>query len=100
MRNTFFSVVLPPLVTISPALINITEGGHAEFKCFADGVGSSHFEYQWNFNQHLIPGQSTSILIINNITYADSGDYTCSVRNQYEGIGHSGVARLVTSGIQ
>ena len=90
--------VLPPAVTISPALINVTEGGYARFNCLATGVGSRDFEYQWNFNQRLIPGQSTSILIINNITYVDSGDYTCSVRNSYKGIGHSEVARLVTSG--
>ena len=90
--------VLPPAVTISPVLINVTEGGYARFSCLTTGVGSRDFEYQWNFNQRLISGQSTSILIINNITYVDSGDYTCSVRNSYKGIGHSEVARLVTSG--
>ena len=95
----FFLIVLPPVVTISPVTMNISEGGRAEFNCLATGVGSIDFEYQWFFNQLLISGQNTSTLIINDITYANSGDYTCSVRNSYKGISHSGVAKLLILGI-
>lgn len=87
------------MVSISPGLINGRKGGRAEFNCLATGVGEAEFEYQWFLNQRLIPDQSTSTLIINDVTYADSGDYTCSVRNPYKGIGHSGVANLLISGI-
>ena len=86
------------MVSISPALVSTTEGGHAEFNCLATGVGLGDFEYQWSFNNSLIPSQNTSTLIINNITHGDDGNYACSVRNPYEGIGHSGVARLMILG--
>ena len=87
------------MVNISPGLINARKGGHAELTCFASGVGEAEFEYQWFLNQRLIPDQNTPTLIINDVTYANSGDYTCSVRNPFKGIGHSGVAKLLISGI-
>ena len=87
------------MVNIFPELINATKGGRAEFNCLASGVGATDFEYQWFLNQLRIPDQNTSTLIINDVTYANGGDYTCSVRNPYKGIGHSGVAKLFISGI-
>ena len=87
------------MVSISPGLINASKGGRAELTCLATGVGEAEFEYQWFLNKLLIPDQSTSTLIINDVTYANSGDYTCSVRNPFKGIGHSGVAKLLISGI-
>ena len=92
-------VALPPAVVISPALTNTKKGGHVEFNCLATGVGAIQFEYQWFFNQLLISGQNTSTLIIDSVTDTNSGNYTCSVINAYEGIGHSGVARLVILGM-
>ena len=93
----FCFTVVPPLVTILPELINASKGGSAEFSCTATGVGAADFEYQWFLNQRLISLQNTPTLIVNDITSADSGDYTCSVRNPYKGIGNSGVARLFIS---
>ena len=87
------------MVTISPALKNAKGEESVEFNCLATGVGAADFEYQWFLNQHLISDQNISTLIINDITYANSGNYTCSVRNSYKGIGHSGVGRLFISGI-
>ena len=87
------------MVNISPGLINARKGESTEFTCSATGVGETEFEYQWFLNQRHIPDQNTSTLIINHVTYADSGDYTCSVRNPFKGIGHSGVAKLLYSGI-
>ena len=87
------------MVNIFPELINATKGGHAEFNCLASGVGTTDFEYQWFLNQLRIPDQNTPTLIINDVTYANGGDYICSVRNPYKGIGHSGVAKLFISGI-
>ena len=90
--------VLPPMVNISPELINASKGGRAEFNCLASGVGATDFEYQWFVNQLLISDQNTSTLTINDVTYVNSGNYTCSVRNPYKEIGHSGVAKLFISG--
>ena len=86
------------MVNISPELINARKGGRAEFNCLATGVGATDFEYQWFVNQLLISDQNTSTLTINDVTYINSGDYTCSVRNPYKEIGHSGVAKLFISG--
>ena len=93
----FLFTVLPPVVTILPELINASKGESTNFSCTATGVGTADFEYQWFLNQRLISLQTTPTLIINDVTSADSGDYTCSVRNPYKGIGHSGVARLFIS---
>ena len=63
-------------------------------------MGAANFEYQWFLNQLLISHQNTSTLIINAVTNVDGGDYACSVRNPYKGIGHSGIAKLFISVIQ
>jgi len=91
-------IALPPVVNISPALVNTTVGEQVKLSCLATGVGVTEFEYQWFLNKRPIPSQDTSTLIINSVTKDDSGNYTCSVINPYNGSGHSGVARLFVSG--
>ena len=91
-------LVLPPVVTVEPELLEAKKGEYAELNCSAVGIGTDDFRYQWFFNKDLIPGQNTPTLVINNISQHNAGDYTCSVHNSlYGGIGRSGVARLTLS---
>jgi len=62
-----------------------------EFMCLATGVGSNAFnyKYQWFLNNNPVPGQHTSKLVIKSVSEDDTGDYTCSVQNLFNGIGQS-----------
>lgn len=94
-------LAFPPVVTISPALINASKGESVEYNCLATGMhmGAADFEYQWFLNQLIIYGQNASTLIIDDVTKVDSGNYMCSVRNPCKGIGHSEVAMLLVLGM-
>ena len=83
------------MVTVVPTQIEVKKGGYAEFSCFATGVGADDFEYQWFLNKALIAEQNTSILVTDEVSEYNTGEYTCSVKNLYEGIGRSGVAILI-----
>lgn len=82
---------------VSEAEVNVREGERVEFVCSATGVGSDDFVYQWFLNDLRIANQDTSTLVIDAASENDTGDYRCFVRNQYNGIGQSKVARLVLS---
>ena len=82
---------------ITPAEIKVEKGERAEYVCSATGLGINNFIYQWFLNDLPIADQAMPTLVINDVTEDDTGDYTCFVRNQYEGIGQSGVARLILS---
>ena len=83
------------MVNIVPTQIEVQKGGYAEFNCSATGVGTDDFEYQWFLNKALVAGQNTSTLVTDEVSEYNAGEYTCSVRNIYGGIGRSGVARLI-----
>jgi len=87
------------VVIIIPALINAREGENAEFNCSVVGIDITDLEYQWFLNQLPISGQNTSTLTINDVTYANSGDYACIIRNPYKEIARSEVARLLILGM-
>ena len=69
--------------------VTVKKGEHAEFICAATGVGRNNFKYQWFLNKDFVAGQSASTLIINSVSEGNTGDYSCSVQNQYGGIGRS-----------
>ena len=82
-------------MTIVPTQIETKKEGYAEFNCSATGLGVDGFKYQWFLNKDLVAEQNTSILVIEEISEYNTGEYTCSVKNSYGGIGRSGVARLI-----
>ena len=73
--------------------VEVIKGDGIEFVCSATGVGADDFIYQWFLND--LPVADKSILVISAVSEENSGDYKCFVRNQYNGIGQSEVARLV-----
>ena len=80
---------------LSEIEINAREGQRVEFVCSATGVGSDDFIYQWFLNGLRVADQDISTLVIGAVSENDTGDYKCFVRNQYNGIGQSKVAKLV-----
>ena len=71
------------------------KGDSVKFLCSVTDLGASSFTYQWFLNDLSIPNQAMPTLVINGITEYDTGDYVCFVRNNYGGIGQSGVSRLI-----
>ena len=90
-----FGIVFPLKVNITPAEVKVRKGERVEFFCSATGVCSNNFTYQWFLNDLLIAGQATSTLVINSASENNTGDYMCVVRNAYEGISQSEVARFI-----
>jgi hypothetical protein len=79
--TTVFSSLLmniPPF--IEDTINNLTEclGSDVNFKVFASG---SNLNYQWSKNGNSIVGATNSTFNIQNLTFAESGTYSCSVSN-------------------
>ena len=75
--------------------VKVRKGELAEFYCSATGVGADDFIYQWFLNDLPVAGKDASTFIISAVSEANTGDYKCFVRNQYNGIGQSEVVTLV-----
>ncbi|MBI5218415.1 MAG: immunoglobulin domain-containing protein [Bacteroidia bacterium] len=69
----------PPQITNQPLSQIICEGSSVTFHITATGA----MHYQWKKNNINIPGATSNTLIINNVTNADSGEYSCSVSNTH-----------------
>ena len=95
-----YTIVRPPVVNIDlqNKTTEVKEGDSVNFFCSATGLGASTFTYQWFLNREPVDGQSTSLLVIDEVSVYTTGDYTCSVKSQYGGIGRSGKATLILSG--
>ena len=91
---------VPPMVSItSEKEVKVKEGERVEFNCSATGVSADHFIYQWFLNDLPIAGQHRPILVIGAVSEDDTGDYRCYVRNRYNGVGQSKVAKLILGNI-
>ena len=91
-----YSIALPPVVSIvSEKEVKVKGGERAEFVCSATGVGADNFMYRWYLNDLPVAGQDKPTLVIGAVSEDNTGDYKCFVRNQYNGIGESEVAKLI-----
>lgn len=91
-----YSIALPPVVSIvSEREVKVKGGERAEFVCSATGVGTDNFIYKWYLNDLPVAGQDKPILVIVAVSEDNTGDYKCFVRNQYNGVGESEVAKLI-----
>ena len=90
------SIALPPVVSIvSEREVKVKEGERVEIVCSATGVGTNNFIYKWYLNDLPITGQDKPTLVIGAVSEDNTGDYKCFVRNQYNGVGESEVAKLI-----
>lgn len=67
----------PPRITLQPVSQTANPGSRVEFAIQAQGGQ----EYFWSKDGQLLDGQLESSLVLENITAADEGDYTCTVAN-------------------
>ena len=68
-------------MTPSSQSVEVTRA--AIFTTTVSGVGVENFMYQWRYNGTNITGETGDTLMITNVMENDSGDYECSVTNEY-----------------
>ncbi|MFI5221680.1 MAG: gliding motility-associated C-terminal domain-containing protein [Bacteroidia bacterium] len=71
-----------PVITMQPQSVFICPGKQAVLRMKA--ADSSSMTYQWKKNGILIPGATRDSLVINNLSYSDSGYYVAMVKAQCE----------------
>src|ERR1041385_4039347 len=74
----------PPSITTQPADLTVTVGASASFSLGA--AGSPPLNYQWSFNGTNLNGATASSLVLNNVQFADAGNYAVSVSNDFGGV--------------
>ncbi len=72
-------VVIDPAILTPPTDATVAIGGTASFNVTAAGSGT--MDYQWQQNGVNLPGQTSSTLILNNISDSEAGSYTVTVSN-------------------
>jgi hypothetical protein len=92
-----------PLITLSPASQTVQVGGTVSFSVAAlgknAGQGLPPFEYNWLKNG-LYTDDPRSEYVIANVQYADAGQYSVEVRNQYGATISAAATLTVVSSIQ
>ena len=81
-----FAVAAPPSIDISvqPQSQTVAAGGSATFSVAATGNG--RLKYQWRLNGANLSGQTSAILVLNNVTVAQAGDYWVIVSDSLSSI--------------
>lgn len=79
----YLTIVGPPLIELDPVDVTIQRGGTAMFEVSA--VSSIPMTYQWYWNDYAsikpVPGATNQILIIQNASPTNSGEYFVVVSN-------------------
>ncbi|XP_052803224.1 Schwann cell myelin protein-like [Mya arenaria] len=77
----YLDILYPPRITNLNAFVKVLEGVHFSFTCEAEPGNSKETSYFWTSQQ--LPGINIfgQYLIIQNISRADDGIYTCFARN-------------------
>ena len=84
------------MVTLTPLEAYAEEGVQVTFSCSATGLSASTFVYGWLLNGRPIKKQIRQTLVVTT-SEDNSGNYECTVRNQYGNFGKSRVATLSLS---
>jgi hypothetical protein len=68
----------PPMITSQPTNQTVAVGGSATFNVTASGIALA---YQWSFNTTNLVGATNATLMLNNIQFAQAGNYAVQVSN-------------------
>ena len=74
-----FQAAVAPMITSQPQNRAVFPGGSATFAVSASGTSPK--VYQWFRGNSLLPGETGTGLTINNVQFANLGDYRCEVSN-------------------
>ena len=87
--------VFGPGITAPPQNQVALVGGNAIFSVTASGTGP--FYYQWYFGGALLPDQTNTTLVLNNVNTNNAGDYQVVVANLYASVTSSMAALSVVA---
>jgi endonuclease/exonuclease/phosphatase family metal-dependent hydrolase len=89
--NASAAVTNAPAITLQPQNQAASEGGFAILTVAATGSPAPNF--QWRLNGTNLPGATSAILTLNNLTTNQAGNYSVTITN-IAGVTNSGVAQL------
>jgi uncharacterized repeat protein (TIGR01451 family) len=72
---------MPPVILLQPTSLTVVFGGTAVFSIAADGTPP--LIYQWNFHGTNILGATNTTLVLNNVQFAQAGNYSVQVANNF-----------------
>src|SRR4051812_12302835 len=81
----------PPQITSQPASQSVSSGTGVTLSVSA--TGTQPLAYQWYKNSAIVPGATSSSLLLNNGSVLNAGDYYVSISNVF-GIATSDIARV------
>lgn len=84
----------PPVITLQPQSQAAGEGGFAIFS--VNATGNPAPDYQWQFNETNLAGQTNSTLALNNLTTNQTGFYSVIATNSAGGTNSVSATLLVT----
>jgi len=71
----------PPTITTQPKSVTTNQGKTVSFTAAASGTAP--LRYQWQFNEHPLPNQTSTTLTLTNVQFSQAGKYRLRVTNAY-----------------